>query len=303
LVWFKQHKNDMRRLLVLTVSLLGMNCGLAVAGESLVIDLWPGHPPGEVRSPAPEVDTSTAESRMVAGKPVIRIGNVSVPQITVFKPDPEIATGTSVIVAPGGGYNILAYDLEGAEVVAWLNSLGITGILLKYRVPGSAYKDQAKWKAGVQDAQRAVSLVRSRAEELGIDASRVGLMGFSAGGHAAGMTTFLTERQYAPVDDHDRASFRPDFTGIIYLGYDLLREPGIQLGPDLPPVFMAVSQDDKDRGIYCARLFVALKEAGVPAELHVFVSGGHGYGLRDTERPAAGWPRLMADWMRQVGVL
>ena len=117
------------------------------------------------------------------------------------------------------------------------------------------------------------------------------------------MTTFLTERQYLPVDDHDLASSRPDFTGIIYLGYDLLAEPGIHLGPDLPPVFMAVSQDDKDRGIHCANLFIALKKAGVPAELHVFADGGHGYGLRDTGEPAAGWPRLMADWMRQIGVL
>lgn len=293
----------MRRLTLVTTFLLGMNFGHVFAAEPQVINLWPGNPPGEFLKLAPETDTSTADSRKVDGLAVIRLGNVSVPQITVYKPDPELSTGTSVIVAPGGGYNILAYDLEGTEVIAWLNSYGITGILLKYRVPWSAQKDPVKWKFGVQDAQRAVSLVRSNAEELGIDGNKIGLMGFSAGGHAAGMTTFLTERQYSPVDDHDLVSFRPDFTGIIYLGYDLLAEPGIQLGPDLPPVFMAVSQDDKDRGIYCANLFIALKEAGVPAELHVFVDGGHGYGLRDTGEPAAGWPRLMTDWMRQIGVL
>lgn len=293
----------MRWLIYLMALLLGVNCGLVFAAEPQVIELWAGNPPGEVRTFAPETDTSTADGKKVNGKAVIRLGNVSAPQITVFKPDPDISTGTSVIVAPGGGYNILAYDLEGTEVVAWLNSLGITGILLKYRVPWSAQRDPVKWKAGVQDAQRAVSLVRSNAGNLGIDSNKIGLMGFSAGGHAAGMTTFLTERQYAPVDSHDQASFKPDFTGIIYLGYDLLAEPGIRLGSDLPPVFMAVSQDDKDRGIYCANLFIKLKEAGVPAELHIFASGGHGYGLRDTGEPAAGWPRLMADWMRQIGVL
>lgn len=280
-----------------------MNCGLAFTAEPQVIELWPGNPPGKVHILAPETDTSTADSRKVEGRAVIRLGNVSVPQITVYRPDPDISTGTSVIVAPGGGYNILAYDIEGTEVVTWLNSLGVTGILLKYRVPASAQNDSVQWKAGVQDAQRAVSLVRSNADELGIDGNKIGLMGFSAGGHAAGMTTFLTDRQYSRVDDHDLASFRPDFTGIIYLGYDLLSEPGIHLAPDLPPVFMAVSQDDKDRGIYCANLFIALKEAGVPTELHVFVDGGHGYGLRDTGAPATGWPRLMADWMRQIGVL
>ncbi len=237
------------------------------------------------------------------GRPVIRIGNVSVPQISVYKPDPEISTGTAVIVAPGGGYNILAYDLEGTEVVAWLNSLGITGILLKYRVPRPATEDQPRWIYGVQDAQRAVSLVRSHAAKLGIDADKIGLMGFSAGGHATGMTSFLDERRYAPVDDHDLVSFRPDFAGIIYLGYGFLDEPGINIGPDSPPVFMAVSQDDKDRGIISANLFIALKEADVPAELHIFESGGHGYGLRQSGDPATGWPRLMADWMRQIGVL
>lgn len=296
-------KETMHRLAALTTVLLGMTCGLAFATEPQVIDLWPGSPPGDARVLPPEVDSSTAESRIVAGRPVIRLGNVSVPQISIYKPDPDTSTGTSVIVAPGGGYNILAYDLEGTEVVAWLNSLGITGILLKYRVPRPGMKDQAKWKFGVQDAQRAVSLVRSNAGKLGIDANKVGLMGFSAGGHAAGMTSLLSERQYSPVDHHDMVSFRPDFTAIIYLGYDLLPEPGIGIGPETPPVFMTVSQDDEDRGIYCANLFVALKEANVPVELHVFESGGHGYGLRSSGDPVAGWPRLMADWMRQIGFL
>ena len=293
----------MKQITALATLLIGLTCGNALAAQEKVYDLWPDSPPGEARTLPPEADTSTAESRTVDGRPVIRIGNVSVPQITVYKPDAKVSTGTAVIVAPGGGYNILAYDLEGTEVIDWLNSLGITGILLKYRVPKPAAEDQAKWTFGVQDAQRAVSLVRSLAPEIGVDANRIGLMGFSAGGHATGMTALLSDRQYAPVDDHDLVSFRPDFAGVIYLGYDLLAEPGIRIGPDTPPVFMTVSQDDKDRGIYCANLFVALKEAGVSAELHIFASGGHGYGLRPTGEPAADWPRLMADWMRQIGVL
>ena len=185
----------------------------------------------------------------------------------------------------------------------WLNTIGVTGIVLKYRVPKRHPDDRWKWKAAVQDTQRAVSMVRARADEFGIDPNKIGLMGFSAGAHAAGLTTLLNTRQYPQVDGFDQSSFKPDFVGIIYLGYRLLEIDGIQISPDLPPFFIAVTHDDKDLAIHSANLFIQLKKADVPAELQIYESGGHGYGLRATEKPVTGWNNVMAVWLKQIGVL
>ncbi len=251
----------------------------------------------------PESDTTSEDGRKVAGKSVIRLGNVSTPQISIYRPENGKNSDTAVIIAPGGGYNILAYDLEGSEVAEWLNSIGVTAVLLKYRVPRRHPEPHLKWKAGVQDAQRAVSLVRSRADEFGIDPDKIGLMGFSAGAHASGMTTLLNNRQYPWVDGHDQFSYKPNFVGLIYLGYNLHEEPGVEFSPDLPPFFMAVTQDDADRGVLCAQLFVELKKVEVPSELHIYESGGHGYGLRPTGKPVTGWNHDMAAWMKQIGMI
>lgn len=292
----------MRSTLLLLIALLGAPLTMQAADPE-IFDLWPSEAPGEIIDLPPEADTSDDESRKVAGKSVIRLGNVSTPQIAVYKPAAGKNSDTAVIVAPGGGYNILAYDLEGTEVVQWLNSVGVTAILLKYRVPRRHPEQHMKWKAGVQDAQRAVSVVRSRAKEFGIDPNKIGLVGFSAGAHAAGMTTLLNSRQYPWVDGHDQFSYKPDFTGLIYLGYNLHDEPGVEFSPDLPPFFMAVSQDDSDRGILCAQLFVELKKVDIPSELHIYESGGHGYGLRPTGKPVTGWNHDMAAWMKQIGMV
>lgn len=273
------------------------------ASEPTVYNLWPDTAPGEVIELPPEGDTSKADSRKVAGKTLIRLGNVSTPQIEVYHPETGKNNDTAVIIAPGGGYNILAYDLEGTEIARWLNSTGVTAILLKYRVPRRHPDNHLKWKAAVQDAQRAVSMVRSKADALGIDPDKIGLMGFSAGAHVSGMTTLLNTRQYPWVDGHDQYSFKPNFVGLIYLGYNLHDEPGVAFTPDLPPFFMAVTQDDADRGILCAQLFIELKKVEVPTELHIYESGGHGYGLRPTGKPVTGWNHDMAAWMRQIGML
>lgn len=273
------------------------------AADPEIMDLWPDKAPGEVNELPAEGDTSEADSRKVAGKKVIRLGNVSTPQIAIYKPESGKNSETCVIVAPGGGYNILAYDLEGTEIVDWLNSVGVTAVLLKYRVPRRHPEEYMKHKAGVQDAQRAVSIVRSKADELGINPNKIGLMGFSAGAHASGMTTLLNSRQYPWVDGHDQHSYKPNFVGLIYLGYNLHDEPGIEFTPDLPPFFMAVTQDDKDRGILSAQLFIELKKVEVPSELHIYESGGHGYGLRPTGLPVTGWNHDMAAWMKQIGMI
>lgn len=264
------------------------------------IDLWPGRPPGEVIEMDSEADTTAQEGRLVAGKRVTRLGNVSIPQITIYKPAEGLDTGTSVIIAPGGGHYILAYDLEGTEVAEWLNSIGITGIVLKYRVPRR--NENPRWKAAVQDAQRAVSLVRNKADELRIDPDKIGLMGFSAGAQTAALTTLLNTRQYAPVDEVDQVSFKPDFVGIIYLGRDVHDEAGSMVHAGLPPFFIVVAHDDQDRSISSAQIYIALKRVNAPAELHIYESGGHGYGLRPTEKPVTRWNHLMADWLKQIGM-
>lgn len=274
---------------------------LTTPAKPVTLNIWPGEAPGETEKLPPEYDRTDEKGRLVAGKRVIRLTNVSTPQITIHKPEPAMDTGTSVIIAPGGGFNILALDLEGTEVAEWLTSIGVTGIVLKYRVP--ARNPDQRWKSAVQDAQRAVSLVRAEADRIGIDPNKIGLMGFSAGAMTAGLTTLLESRQYASVDDSDQFSYRPDFVGIIYLGYQIHEAPGIDIAVGLPPVFMAVTHDDQDRSIASAELYIKLKRAGVPAELHIYESGGHGYGLRPTGQPVTGWNHVMADWMKQIGVL
>ncbi|MCZ6675592.1 MAG: alpha/beta hydrolase [Verrucomicrobia bacterium] len=274
---------------------------LTTGAKPLTLNIWPGKAPGEIKELPPEADTTKPDGRLVTDRHVIRLGNVSTPQITIFKPDPAIDTGTSVIIAPGGAYNILAYDLEGTEVAEWLNTIGVTGIVLKYRVPKR--NPEIRWKAAVQDAQRAMSLVRGRSDEFGVDPEKIGLMGFSAGAQTAGLTALLQARQYPPVDGYDQHSFKPNFVGIIYLGYSIHEEPDVSIEKGLPPFFMAVAYDDKDRSISSAELYIELKKADVPAELHIYESGGHGYGLRSTEQPVTRWNNVMADWMKQIGML
>ncbi len=228
----------------------------------------------------------------------MRLTNVSRPLLSIFRPPSEIDTGTAVIIAPGGGHRILAYDLEGTEVAAWLNSVGVTGIVLKYRVP--ARHQDRPWLVSVQDGQRAVSLVRGRADEIGVDPGRIGMIGFSAGGSPVRYSALIKERLYDPVDEFDRIPFRPDFAAPIYSGGI---PEGAAIGSHSPPFFMVITHDDRDRPVAVAELYIALKKAGVPAELHIYESGGHGYGLRPTELPVTRWPDRMREWMHRLHLL
>lgn len=268
------------------------------AAEPVVWALWPGDPPGERAEFAPEFDRTGPDGRLVAGRRVIRLTNVSTPNVSIFKPNAEVDTGTAVVIAPGGGHTILAYDLEGTEVAEWLNSIGITGIVLKYRVPS---RDPAKrWLASVQDGQRAMSLVRGRAQEIGIDPDRIGILGFSAGGSPVRYTALVKERLYKPVDKYDDVPFRPDFAAPIYSGGI---PDGATINEDCPPFFMVIAHDDRDRSVAMAELYIALKKANVSTELHIYESGGHGYGLRPTELPVTSWPDRMEEWMRRLELL
>ena len=268
--------------------------------EPLIWNVWPGQAPGEVLQLSPEFDKTTDKDDLVAGKRVIRIHNVSVPQLAIYKPDPAIDTKTAVIIAPGGGHWILAYDLEGTEIAEWLNSIGVTAIILKYRVPGVARNAEKRWLASVQDGQRTVSMVRGRAEEIGIDPNKIGIMGFSAGGSPVKYTALTSKRLYDPVDEYDSISFKPDFAAPIYTS-GLPEEA--EVNADCPPFFMVIANDDFVDPTDMAEMYIALKKAGVSAELHIYESGGHGYGLRKTDLPVTSWPDRMEDWMRRLKLL
>lgn len=294
--------------IILTASLAASLTAAACASEIQHFNLWPGTPPGDEQLKLPpEENTTKADGRLVGGKPVIRLGNVATPTLAVFPAPKDKATGTACIICPGGGFSILAYDLEGTEVATWLNSIGVTAFVLKYRVP--ARDKDKRWLAAVQDAQRAMSLVRSRAAEWAIDPKRIGICGFSAGGATAGLTAiFCDQRQYAPLDGADKTSSRPDFAMLIYAAYfvdrgsTVLRED-IKVTKELPPMFFAHAFDDGVPVFNPLLLAAEMKKVGVPAEVHVYPVGGHGYGLRRTEMPVTTWPDRAADWLRAGGWL
>jgi acetyl esterase/lipase len=273
-----------------------------------VIDLWPAAAPGETGDAKPEADTTKPTDGMVAGKRVMRIGNVSKPALTIMKPSPEKDTGASVIIFPGGAYNILAWDLEGTEVAEWLNEIGVTGIILKYRVPKRAGLEPHA--IALQDAQRAVGLVRSQAKDLGLDPNRIGVLGFSAGGNlAATLCAHTTERAYPKVDAADSTSCRPDFLLLIYPAYLVIKEENDKLNPAVavaenhPKTFIVMTEDDGVRVEGPLKYYGELKKAKVPAEMHLYATGGHGYGLRRTKEPVTTWPDRAADWLRANGLL
>jgi acetyl esterase/lipase len=272
------------------------------------LKLWPGEVPGEKGAVGEEKDLTKPNEGLVAGKRVIRLGNVSQPTLTVYPPPAEKNTGTAVLVCPGGGYHILALDLEGTEVIEWLNSIGVTGVLLKYRVP--ARPGRERYAAPLQDAQRALGMVRRHASEWGINPGRIGVLGFSAGGHlSALLSTHDEKRTYDPVDDADQTSCRPDFALLIYPAYLTVAKEGDKLAPELnvsantPPTFLVQTEDDGVRVESSLFYYLALKQAGVPAEMHLFPTGGHGYGLRPTAHAVTGWPRLAERWLEGLHLL
>jgi acetyl esterase/lipase len=277
----------------------------AAAEDPQPIPLWPGDAPGEKGDIGPERDTSKPGEGLVAGKPLVRLGNVSKPTITLFRPPPDKDTGAAVVVCPGGAYSILAYDLEGSEVCEWLNSIGVTGVLLKYRVPSR--KGLPKEAAALQDVQRAIGMVRHRAADWKINPHRIGVLGFSAGGHlSASASNRFTERTYPAVDDADKESCRPDAAFLLYPAYLTEKNDLTKVAADLPvtketpPTFIVQTQDDGVKVENAYTYALALKNAKVPVEVHLFANGGHGYGLRPTENPVTKWPALAGEWMKTL---
>ena len=288
-------------------SLLAQKPARQPAPGHLTMPLWPQGAPGAQANPGAETDTTTAKDRLVAGKPVVRLGNISVPTLTLYAAKGK-NTGVGIVVFPGGGYKILAIDLEGTEVCDWLNSAGINCILIKYRVPDTG--PYPKSSAALQDAQRAVGIVRSHAAEWHIDPKRVGVLGFSAGAHlAAALSTHFEQRLYDPIDAADGLSCRPDFAVIVYPGYLALADQNFAPNPDIhvtdktPPSFIVQAEDDTVHVENATVYFLALKNAKVPAELHIYAEGGHGYGLRRTALPVTTWPESVIIWLHTIQML
>jgi len=323
------------RVLISTWAAMTLLATAAMAAQpALQMDLWPGTAPGEKGDIGPE---QLQPPKANEQPPVERLTNVTRPTISLYRPDPatnlsqnqrsrpgrpgdvEAATGsgtgsktngTAVVICPGGGYNILAFNKEGTEVAEWLNSIGVAGVVVKYRVPRRA--DLPKHQAPLQDAQRAVSLVRTHAKEWGINPDRIGVLGFSAGGHLAAATaTNFDQRSYTPVDAADQASCRPDFAVLVYPAYLLEgeKQQGPGLAPEIhpcdktPPVFFAHASDDRHVAENSIALYMALHKLKVPVELHVYGSGGHGFGLRPSDHPSSTWPQQCQRWMQSRGLL
>jgi acetyl esterase/lipase len=271
----------------------------ARGAEPQVVKLWPGQAPGETKDIGPEKYLDKKGPNDVK-----RLTNVSEPTLAIYQPPKDKANGAAVIVAPGGGFSILAIEHEGTQTCEWLNSLGVTAVLLKYRVPKRVMQTPDNL-AMIQDAQRAVSLTRSKASEWGIDPNRIGMLGFSAGGNLTAWASLSGKRHYESVDDADKASSRPNFALLIYPGG--LIDKGGQLKSefvvkkDAPPMFFVHATNDSSEN--SVALYSALKTAGVPAELHLYASGGHGFGMRKIPHPAATWPDRAADWLKARGLL
>jgi acetyl esterase/lipase len=274
------------------------------AADPKVIPVWPDKPPGTYPDLPAESEVTEGGTRFVAGKPIYLVTNVSKPELAIYKPEPGKDTGASVVICPGGGHRLLAYDLEGTEVATWLNSIGITGIVLKYRVP--AQDKDFKCLQAMQDVQRAISLIRSQAKELGLDASRMGVLGFSAGGEVAARASLqYSQRKYEAVDAADKVSCRPDFSLLIYPAYLVNQENVLfeELKPkiDAPPTFLVHAYDDPVTPLSSLCLATELKKVGVNCEVHVFSTGGHGYGLRHVDGvPATDWAAQATIWLSKV---
>jgi acetyl esterase/lipase len=284
--------------------------GISLGAQPAALNLWPGKAPGENGDAGVEQDITKPTDARTGGRDVIHLGNVSVPTMTLYKAPVPKDTGTTVVVFPGGGYYILAMDLEGTEICEWLNSIGVNAVLVKYRVPRR--EGQLPYAAPLQDAQRAVATVRSRAGEWGLDPSRVGILGFSAGGNLCAVLSASMSRTYPRVDAADDMSFHPDFQILIYPAY-LVRDEGahgstdlvpeVAVTPRTPPSFLVMAQDDPIHVENVLGYAVALQRQKIPMELHVYPTGGHGYGMRPAKDFVVTWPARAADWMKSRGLL
>ncbi len=280
------------------------------------IPIWPSETPKSIsRNQTIETTQRMTPPAVKLGREYTQILNVSTPTMTVFPPKGE-NSGTSIIVFPGGGFRIIAIDLEGSEICDWITTRGVTCILLKYRVPGgNHYWDKdckchitPKIPFALHDAQRTIRLVRSKANELNIDPNKVGVIGFSAGGYLVAQTSNIVQSNYKPVDEVDKLSSRPNFAIALYPGHlcrkDYTFDPTTKVTSEAPPTFLLQAWDDPVDKICNSTLYAkVLSEAGVPTEVHLFAKGGHAFGLRSHDQPISVWPSLVERWLEEINIL
>jgi acetyl esterase/lipase len=310
----------MKVLIFALCAVIALGCEPALAGVwqpspgHTQVSIWPGTPPDVLPIPGPE---SVWYDHVAAGRPYTVILDVSRPTMTIYSPQKK-NTGAAVVVLPGGGFHALAIDLEGTEACEWLTSQGVTCVLLKYRVPSAPSIDWlchchpdnlAVPTQSLEDLQRTIGLVRLHAKEWHIDPHKIGVLGFSAGGYlAAEISTKYRKRLYAPIDDADKESARPDFAMLLYPGHlatgDNGLNPNVPVTAETPPAFLVQAENDDVDGVNQALVYnAALQKAGVKVEMHLYAEGGHAFGLRHTAMPITGWPRLAETWLHTIGMI
>jgi acetyl esterase/lipase len=289
-------------------SLFAQKLGWQPSPGHTQVPIWPGTPPDANFGPPPNSETTKPD----------KVYNVSRPTMTVYSPKGK-NTGVAMVVFPGGGYQMLAIDIEGTEVCDWLTSRGITCVLLKYRVPHAGptwnqecgcYND-TKRSMALEDAQRTMGLVRLHAADYHLDPHKIGVLGFSAGGHmVAAISTHFNQRLYPAVDAADQVSCRPDFAVALYPGHLWIYKDRFELSPEvpvtrnIPPTFLLQAENDPVDNINNSLVYyIALKNAGVPVEMHLYAEGGHAFGLRRTKFPITRWPELVETWLGTIGMI
>ena len=276
-----------------------------VLAQKPTLLLWPNGNPEPSTLTGPERDPTTDANRIVSGKATTRITNVSQPSLTVYPAPAANNSGAAVLVFPGGGYDHLTWNLEGSEACEWLNSIGITGVLVKYRVPEKGRFPENP--EDLEDAQQAMRLTRAHAAEWHIDPTRIGVLGFSAGGHLAATLSTHPDFQGKTVPP-STAEARPAFQILLYPGSlrgpDNKVDPALQPTATTPPTLIVMAENDPTAHVETAVVYYqALKDAKVPAEMHLFAAGGHGFGLRPTAMPISHWPTLAQTWLHTIGLL
>lgn len=277
---------------IISILLLTLIASESFSQKKDIIYLWPGKVPGELKEKQdPVLDPARKANE-------VRFAEITNPAVEIYLPDPSTRNGAGVIICPGGAYKILSYDKEGTEIAAWLNKLGYSAFVLQYRIPD-------KQEGALQDAQRAMRLVRRNATKWNLDPEKIGIMGFSAGGSLSARTsTLFIKKTYTPVDEVDSLSCRPTFAMLIYPAYldqgpNKTLTPELQLTKDTPPIFIFQTADDQ-YGNSALVMASALRNAKLPVELHILPTGGHGYGLRPGKPAPDTWPVLAEKWLKDV---